>query len=82
MSQNKNFGLKEQVRSDEAQNATFAREEGRRREKENAIASAIAARSHARRPSAPAHPDDAYKAFAPPTPPRSFLQSKPDDNNE
>lgn len=80
MPQGKNFGikdsLKEQVRSDEASNARFAQEEARRREKENAIASAIAARSHARRPSGPADPSEVYKAFAPPTPPRSFFRSE------
>ncbi|TIB99768.1 6-phosphogluconolactonase [Wallemia mellicola] len=80
MPQGKNFGikdsLKEQVRSDEASNAQFAKEEARRREKENAIASAIAARSHARRPSGPADPSEVYKAFAPPTPPRSFFRSE------
>ena len=78
MPQGKNFGLKdslrEQVRSDEASNATFAREESRRREKENAIASAIAARSHARRPSGPADPSEVYKAFSPPTPPGTFFK--------
>ncbi|EOR01763.1 hypothetical protein E3P92_00692 [Wallemia ichthyophaga] len=79
MPQGKNFGLKdslkEQVRSDEASNAQFAREESRRREKENAIASTIAARSHARRPSGPASPSEIYKAFSPPTPPQSSFKA-------